>query len=174
MELMGELQFQKDVNASKFLEELKERGLIDKIEELRTKGDQVFVVTKEELTSAEQMVLESAILEHQKENRLELEVEIAEQKIILGIEILSELSVALRKIELPQNKLKEAVERFSDFQRYLYGGHFDLANEALCKITIDELIPQDLVDHLSKKLQSKVQLTMPEKNAFNVRAGKNG
>lgn len=155
---MGEIQFQKDVNASKLLEELKERGLIDKVEELRTKGDQVFVITKEDLTAAEQVTLESTISDHQKEDGLELEVEAAKQKIILGIEILSELSVDLRKKDLPQDRLKEAIERFSDFQKYLYGGHLDLAEESLAKVAVDDLVPQELIDQIGKKLQVKADL----------------
>ena len=159
---MGELQFQKEVNASKLLEELKERGLIDKVGELTTKGDQVFVVTKTDLTAAEQIALESTISDHQKEDGLELEVEAAKQKIILGIEILSELSVALRKKGLPQDQLKEAVERFSDFQKFLYGGHLDLAEESLTKVVVDDLVPQELIDQIVKKLQVKVDLVGAE------------
>lgn len=169
---MGELEFQKEVNASKLLEELKERGLIDKIQELRTKGDQIFVVTKTDLTSAEEIALSSAIADHQKEAGPEIDIEIVRQKISFGMNLLSEMSVLLRKKGLPQDQLRVAIDRFSEFQRLLYGSHLDFAKEALLKVVVDDIVPQELIDVLNKKLQSKIESAAAE--ALNLSVVKDG
>ncbi len=155
---MAELQFQKDINASKLLEELKESGLINKIGELRTKGDQIFVVTNSNLTPEEETVLQSVITDHINEDGLEIEIEDVRQGISFGMDLLSKLAVILRKNGLSSVQLLERVGRFSIFQQLIYGGHLELAMEELSKIQVDDLLPQELIDPLTKKLQARANM----------------
>lgn len=155
---MAEIKFQKDINASKLLEELKESGLINKIEELRTKGDQIFVVTNSKLTPEEETALQSVITGHMKEDGLEIEVENVRQEISFGMDLLSELAVNLRKHSSSSIQLLEVVERFSVFQQLIYGGHLELAVEELSKIQVDDLLPKELIDLLVKKLRARVDM----------------
>lgn len=155
---MAELQFQKDINASKLLEELKESGLINKVEELRTKGDQIFVVTNSNLTPEEETALQSVITEHIIEDGAEIEIEDVRQGISFGMDLLSELAVILRKKGLSSIQLLEVVGRFSIFQQLIYGGQLELAAEELLKLQVDNLVPQELIDLLTKKLQYRAGL----------------
>ncbi len=155
---MAELQFQKDINASKLLEELKESGLIDKVQELRTKGDQIFVVTNSNLTLEEETVLQSIVTDHIKEDSLEIDIETARQEISFGMVLLSELSITFRKNGLSSAQRLEVVGRFSIFQQLIYAAHLELAKEELLKIQVDDLVSQELIDLLAKKLQGRIDM----------------
>ena len=154
---MAEFQFQKNIDGAKFLEELKENGLAEKVHELHTKGDQIFIVTNTDLSSEEQSVLQDLVNGHEKESGFETDIEVIRAGISFGMDLLSELSVILRKNGLSGTELLEVAERFSKFQSLLYAGHLDLAQNNLLKIPIDDLTPQNLIDRLAKKLQSKIE-----------------
>lgn len=155
---MAELRFQKDINASKLLGELKESGLYEKVQELRTKGDQIFVFTSSDLTPEEEGILQAVITEHTKEDDLEIDIEAAKDGIFFGINLLAELSVLLREHGLSSPQLLEVVGRFSAFQQLIYGGYLALAKDELLKIEIDDHVSQELIELLVNKIQTKIGL----------------
>ena len=149
---MAEFQFTKDVNASKLLEEIKESGLGPKFQELRTNGDLIFVFTNTDLTASEQTTLNNLIATHTKTNDSTGRDRV-KRSILFGIDLQSELAANFLKRNLTNTEIQTVSTRFATFQQFLYGGYIEAAKAALPLVLVDTLVPQQLIDQMSVKMQ---------------------
>ncbi len=150
---MGDVQFTKEVNASKLREEILSSTFSSKVSEINTKGDLISISTKADLTPKETTELNGILSSHSKENGDTTAKDRARKYIQIGIELMAEVTARFQKRDLTQDELIQAHERFLTYQHLLYAGYFKLAKASLEQIEVDVLVPKTLIDQLQVKMQ---------------------
>lgn len=149
---MPEYQFSKNTNVSKLKREILASSLVDKLQSITTRGNELTIETKADLSSAEQSELSAIVSGHTTKDDEAENIEKAYRSIRFAIDVFSELSVYFSSRGLSEDQLEQVSDRFAKFQQLLYGGFFSAAKIHLTKIPTDALVPPQVISQLNKKL----------------------
>jgi len=149
---MAEYKFVKGSNTSKLHREILASNFAAKLQDITSKGSDLTIITKLDLSPEEQTDLSGIISGHTIKDDEAENFENANRSIRFAIEVFSELSVYFSSRGLSEDQLEQVSDRFAKFQQLLYGGFFSAAKTHLTKISTDALVPPQVISQLNKKL----------------------